>query len=128
MKKWHERVTEARIRSGMSQADLARELKISDASISQWESGEIKHLRAENLLRLAVALGVDPGWLLHGKSLGLTVVQTPPHGAEAHGTALLAMLPKLSEEQRHQLLCAAQAMAMCQDLRRTDGYAAGMVN
>lgn len=45
-------IKDLRIKSGMSQADLATTLGVSQQMVSQWENG-IKHPRVNNLLRLA---------------------------------------------------------------------------
>lgn len=55
-----------RVDPPLSQASLAREVGVSRVSVSQWEKGEIRNLRHENLLRVAKALGVSVHWLLSG--------------------------------------------------------------
>jgi transcriptional regulator with XRE-family HTH domain len=58
------RVREAR--GDLSQADMARELGISQASLSRVEAGE-QHLSAVALARLSALTGCDPTWLLTGE-------------------------------------------------------------
>jgi phage repressor protein C with HTH and peptisase S24 domain len=62
-----ERITKARETAGLSKSDLARAAEVSASAVTQWENGETKTLSGETLMRLAVALSVDPGWLATGK-------------------------------------------------------------
>ncbi len=63
------RIRQARERADppMSQASLARAVGVSRVSVSQWEKGETRNLRHENLLRVARVLGVSVQWLLSGE-------------------------------------------------------------
>lgn len=62
-----ERITKAREAAGMSKSDLARSVGASPSAVSQWESGETQTLEGKNLVRAAVAMGVDAVWLGTGK-------------------------------------------------------------
>lgn len=57
-----------REKKGLTQADIARELKITPAAVSKWENGESKP-RVEVLFRLAEILEVRPEELMAGKHL-----------------------------------------------------------
>lgn len=57
-----------REKKGLTQADIARELKITPAAVSKWENGESKP-RVEVLFRLAEILEVRPEELMAGKYL-----------------------------------------------------------
>lgn len=61
----HERLAEAMQRKGVSQAQLARELDVSAASVSGWCSGT-KRPTTANLMQIAAFLGVEPGYLQFG--------------------------------------------------------------
>lgn len=66
MTEWGSRVRQRREALGMSKAALARACHVSGATISDWESGEIKTIYGENLLRAADALGCSPWWIATG--------------------------------------------------------------
>jgi transcriptional regulator with XRE-family HTH domain len=59
-----QRIRQARLNSGLTQAELARRMGISRTSASIWESGG--SVSQENLLRLAKVLKVAPEWLHYG--------------------------------------------------------------
>jgi transcriptional regulator with XRE-family HTH domain len=60
------RMREARIARGLSQEDLGRVAGVSGFTISKYERGVLKSPLADTLERVALALGVEPAWLLHG--------------------------------------------------------------
>ncbi|SDB94909.1 Zn-dependent peptidase ImmA, M78 family [Raineyella antarctica] len=62
------RLTQARVRLGMSKTDLAAEVGVSAAAIGQYEAG-VNSPRAEVLERLARALKVRPGFFSAGRPL-----------------------------------------------------------
>lgn len=51
----------------MTQQQLATMVGVKRESVSQWESGDSKSLKPENLLATADALEVDIRWLITGK-------------------------------------------------------------
>lgn len=59
---------EAKLVAGkrMTQSMLAKEIGISREAISQWENGQTKGLKPENLLACSKILGVDIEWLISG--------------------------------------------------------------
>ncbi|SDH41504.1 MULTISPECIES: XRE family transcriptional regulator [unclassified Duganella] len=67
---WNERITQARTAKSIKKVDLARQLGVSPATITQWESGITKEIKGANLTNLCAALGVDPSWLLNGDGDG----------------------------------------------------------
>ena len=61
-----QRIKQARLEAGLSQAGLARRLYVTQPTVSDWESGrKAPHVR--NLVRLALLLGVDFEWLSTGR-------------------------------------------------------------
>lgn len=62
------RLTQARVRLGMSKADLASEVGVSAAAIGQYEAG-VNSPRLEVLDRLASTLKVGPGFFSVGRPL-----------------------------------------------------------
>lgn len=62
-----ERIKLERKARGLTQADIARDAAVSKAAVSQWELGQSKTMKAENLLSCADSLGVNIRWLITGK-------------------------------------------------------------
>lgn len=60
------RIKKARVKAGISQAELARRMAISRASVSIWESGG--NVSQENILKLSSLLRVTPEWLQYDVS------------------------------------------------------------
>ena|SRR5690554_5870144 len=60
------RIARLREAKGMTQAEMARRLGLSRASIHQWETDASPNIRPANLLALADLLGTDPHYLVHG--------------------------------------------------------------
>lgn len=56
-----QRIKQARLKAGISQAELARRMSISRASVSIWESGG--NVSQENIIKLSKLLHVTPEWL-----------------------------------------------------------------
>ncbi|GAB6043277.1 helix-turn-helix transcriptional regulator [Endothiovibrio diazotrophicus] len=62
-----ERIRAAREAAGLSQRGLADAVGVSRPTVSMWESGEIRSLSAEHLLRLAERFRRSPEWILYGR-------------------------------------------------------------
>ncbi len=67
MKTWHERLRYAREEAKIRPTDLAKAIGVSNATVSDWESGEIKKLEGENLLKVCDFLNISPNWLIFEK-------------------------------------------------------------
>ena len=63
MDKFANRLTIAMDAAGLTAADLARRLGISDAIISQYRNGKYKP-RQDRLYQISQILGVSPAWLI----------------------------------------------------------------
>jgi len=63
----HQRITKAISASGKQKQQIAKECGVSNASVSQWLSGDSKSLRPENLYALAKATGFCAMWLAIGE-------------------------------------------------------------
>lgn len=61
-----ERIREALVESGVTQADLVRATGAKAASVSNWVGGRTKNLKGENLVAAAQLLGVEEAWLASG--------------------------------------------------------------
>ena len=68
MKTIADRILERRSELGLTQNDLAKQMKISNTAISKWESG-FNTPNGSNLFALSHALSVPSEWLLTGKGL-----------------------------------------------------------
>lgn len=66
MSNWNIRLAEAMLHKGLKQADLKRRVKVSNATVSAWVSGDHKP-RGENLLRLCRVLQISERWLMEGE-------------------------------------------------------------
>ena len=61
-----ERIREARKAKGLTLEELGKQVGVSHASVSRWESDE-RTPRIEHLFRLSVLLDVDVNYLVHGR-------------------------------------------------------------
>lgn len=63
-----QRLTHARVQAGLSQAELSRRVGISEAAVSQLESGDSKDIAGKNVFPIADAVNVSARWLLTGEN------------------------------------------------------------
>lgn len=61
-----QRIKQARTRAGFSHQKLGEKVGVSRAAVAQWESGDTKGLRPDNLVAAADALRVSIRWLATG--------------------------------------------------------------
>ncbi len=111
-----ERIRAARKEAGLSQADVAKALRISASAVNQWEQGFTKNVKLEHFFTLAALLGQDPRWLATGK--------VPPRARESVGKspkpdhvavtseekALLHYIRRMSGKRRRSLLQFLRAL------------------
>lgn len=69
------RVQAARLAKGLTQEKLAELVGVSKGAVSQWEAGDIKSLKAQNLMRLSEVTETSPRWLILGKERDGTPIQ-----------------------------------------------------
>lgn len=69
MSKLPDRIRTARKEVGLSQADVAKALRISPSAVNQWEQGFCKSIKLEHFFALASLLRQDPQWLATGTVL-----------------------------------------------------------
>jgi transcriptional regulator with XRE-family HTH domain len=74
-----ERIRERRLLEGLSQKQLATQIGVTQATISQWESGDYVPERAK-MAMLSTALSVTPMWLEFGGPLDDGPKTTPTSG------------------------------------------------
>lgn len=63
MRKFAERLKELRAEKGLSDKSLGKEIRVSDATISRWESGQCD-IKSDDLIALAQFFGVTADYLL----------------------------------------------------------------
>lgn len=70
MNDWKTRLRQAREAKGLNKTRFAREVGVSNPTVSDWEkstdAGGIKEIAGTNLTKVCTVLGIDPHWLLHG--------------------------------------------------------------
>jgi transcriptional regulator with XRE-family HTH domain len=70
------RIRDAREARGMSAAELARLVKVSQTAVWNWEEKSRKP-HSQTLIALAKVLGVSPEYLLHGNGSSTTGLMKP---------------------------------------------------
>lgn len=95
-----ERIAYARTLLGLKQKELAIKVGVTAASVSQWENGDTKGLKPENLVAAAHALGVKTDWLAVGQEPMREEILTPEE------RTVLENLRSMDKEERdaHQIL------------------------
>lgn len=73
-KRMGERIREMRLQHEWSQTALGTRVGVTKATVSQWESGQIKDIRLKTVLKLVQVLGTTLQYLVNGPP-GAT---TPP--------------------------------------------------
>lgn len=53
-----------RISLGLTQKDVAREIGVTEATVSRWESGEISNMRREKIMKLSELLQLSPSVIM----------------------------------------------------------------
>ena len=61
-----DRIRQARKAAGLTQQQVADTVGVTKSSVAQWESGQTKNLRGENLVKASKVLGTNPEWLISG--------------------------------------------------------------
>ncbi len=80
--------------TGLSAADLARKLEVSQPTVHAWVTG-LHGMRWANARRVAKAVGVTPSWLMFGAD---PVLESTAQGAEE--LALLRLWRELGEDEQ----------------------------
>jgi len=65
---WNDRMRKARESLDLKRNEFARRVGVSAATVSDWESGKIKHLSSENLTKVSQVLGISPEYILSGRT------------------------------------------------------------
>lgn len=95
--------------SGLTAADLARKLDVSQPTVHAWVTG-LHGMRWTNARRVAKAVGVSPAWLMFG-----TDASAEGTAQSAEELALLRLWRELGEEEQ------AAAMRRLAAIRKKQG-------
>ena len=60
----HDDIKQRRIELGLTMADVAQSVGVSEATISRWESGDIANMTRDKIVSLAKALHVSPSFIM----------------------------------------------------------------
>lgn len=104
-----------RITLGITQAQLAAAVGVSEATVSRWESGDISNMKRSRIAALAKALQISPsvimGWdeeIEKAEDLGYRVdalqKETAPTVTDERNLEMLSLLSRLTPEQKEMLL------------------------
>lgn len=104
-----------RITLGITQAQLAAAVGVSEATVSRWESGDISNMKRSRIAALAKALQISPsvimGWdeeIEKAEDLGYRVdalqKETAPTVTDERDLEMLSLLSRLTTEQKEMLL------------------------
>jgi phage repressor protein C with HTH and peptisase S24 domain len=63
---WNRRLTQARIAKGMNKSEFAKQIGVSNPTVTQWENGTIRTIAGPNLMRVCEVLGITSEWLFFG--------------------------------------------------------------
>ena len=88
-----ERIVAARMKAGLTQADIAQKLNVTAQTISAWERG-VKTPKLDTIIRICNAIGCDTSEILN------TVDFSTNAETEVEGHRLLCPMKKGSEENR----------------------------
>lgn len=102
-----ERIRAARIRAGMTQAELAAKVGVKYSAIHKYESGLVVNLKRETIFALAKALNVRPSYLMcvDQEELPEEVVK-----ADEDIVILSRAAKKMAPEDRQKLIEMAKVM------------------
>ena len=100
-----QRLRELRKAMVMTQKQLAKHAKVSQATISDYERDITTSHRADELMRISAILGTTPDYILSGKG------SPRLKDADSDEGALMDAFGKLNDSSRAALIAAARAMA-----------------
>lgn len=114
MERIADRIKKARIDANLKKIEIARRVGVSAPTVSDWESGKIKSIEGENLIRLAKCLRVTPDWLLTGKDGGviptlpdLASNEDPPLSHQEQ--AMVELFRNLTDKQKTDIVQTLEA-------------------
>ena len=103
------RIRERRLAAGMTQQQLAEKVGVSKATISQWESGEIRMIKGENLIMLSRVLN-SPVDYLQAVTRGKRHNDAPPEGDSQWSRATQPKPPDTPKSSQMSVARLAKAL------------------
>lgn len=107
MKATNNAIKQLRIKNKMSLEELGSKIGTSKQTIQRYESGEIKNIPRDKIIKLASALGCDPAYLMgwqESENKNVLPQFEPEH------IELIKMYSKLSAEQKQSILTIMKSM------------------
>ena len=99
------RIQAARLAKGLTQQQVADLVGVSKGAISQWESGKIEDLKADNILKLADVLEVSARWIWHYKDAsGKVIPMGRPTRLDPDESALIETFKLLEPRMQDAIL------------------------
>ncbi|MCB1619587.1 MAG: helix-turn-helix domain-containing protein [Thiothrix sp.] len=99
------RIRQRRKELKLTQKELARRVGVTDAAVSNWESGK-NELSGDSLVLVSAELLVSPVWLQTGKG---SKEQSAPRQLSPREAAVLDLYNALLEEQQDDMFRALEA-------------------
>ena len=99
-----QRIKELRGKMGLTQTQLGKRAGVAQATISDYENNVTRNHRADELMRIAAALGTTPTYLMDGTG------SPDIKDAATDQDALIAAFNELEQHSRAALIAAARAM------------------
>lgn len=125
MATWNDRLRARREAANIPKGQFARLAKVSAPTVTDWESGKIKKIDGENLVKVCDVLGVSPKWLLTGREPrdyidGEVIVSALPAPEAAPALsprhqALIGLFDGLTDAQQEALIRDLQAKKSLND-------------
>jgi transcriptional regulator with XRE-family HTH domain len=100
------RLQACRQAKGITKAELARRLKVSAATVGDWENGDTKAPTGENLLNMRDAVGYDIDYIVRGKGMPML----PNFEEMARESMLISIFRDLGPGPKQNLLDIAQSL------------------
>lgn len=98
-----ERFRHAREEAGLTKAQLARELRITQQAVGQIERGITRSLRGSTILALERVTGFSGRWIETGKGSRLSNVSKMPASEAEHIDLMYEQLLRLPPEHRAKI-------------------------
>lgn len=105
------RIQAARIAKGLTQEQFGKLVGVSKGAVSQWEAGDIKGLKAENIMALSIAADVSALWVLKGRNEdGTPIPMGRPTHLDPDSSDLVETFRALPEQSRDELIAHAHKL------------------
>ena len=102
-------IKQARTAKGMTQEELAEKVGVQKSAVAKWENGRVSEIKRTNLMKLAMALGLDAVQLL-GDSEKQQKSTAADGGLSKEKSELIDYIKSLPEEKIQLLLQVAKSI------------------